>query len=623
MCGINGVIRFDGRPVAGDMLQAMNTAVCHRGPDDHGVFLHGHVGLGHLRLAVIDLSSNGHQPMCYTHGGRTAVMIYNGEVYNFAELRDELEGKGYAFRSRSDTEVMLASYLEFGVDCVTRFNGMFAFVIYDLERNILFGARDRFGEKPFKYYLDDERMVFSSELKAVFAAGVQRELDLDAVDDFLTLQYVPQPRTGFQKIRKLPHAHYFVLDIASRSMQITRYFDLDYSTKLELPEHAWLDRIDEALHRAVERRLIADVPLGVFLSGGLDSSMVVAAMHRFTKDIRSFSVSFAESAYDESPYARRVAAQYGTTHTEFRVSEPDLLANVDQLVYQYEEPYADNSQLATFLLARLTREHVTVALSGDAGDENFGGYDKHRMHVLVDRWRPLLQPMRALAPALDDALGNQQLHRLAIVLRTLNDPIATRHFNYTSFFDPWDKARFYTPETRERLAGRPPNPFLGLLDGRQLDDLDRVLYLDFNSYVPDDLNVKVDLASMRSALEVRAPMLDHEFASLTAQIPWRLKTDSRHGKKLFKRLAERYLPQDLVYRRKHGFGVPVGSWMRGALKDLARTTILDEQGLVLHLMDRTQVARLFEEHQRGRDHGTRLWALLMLNLWHRRFFTPL
>ena len=237
MCGINGIIRFDGLPVAGDMLQAMNTAVCHRGPDDHGVFLHGHVGLGHLRLAVIDLSSNGHQPMCYTHGGRTAVMIYNGEVYNFAELRDELEGKGYAFRSRSDTEVMLASYLEFGVDCVTRFNGMFAFVIYDLERNILFGARDRFGEKPFKYYLDDERMVFSSELKALFAAGVQRELDLDAVDDFLTLQYVPQPRTGFQKIRKLPHAHYFVLDIASRLDADHAVLDLDYSTKLELPEH--------------------------------------------------------------------------------------------------------------------------------------------------------------------------------------------------------------------------------------------------------------------------------------------------------------------------------------------------------------------------------------------------
>ena len=309
MCGINGIIRFDGEPVAADMLQAMNTAVCHRGPDDHGVFLHRHVGLGHLRLAVIDLSSNGHQPMCYTHGGRTAVMVYNGEVYNFAELRDELEGKGYAFRSRSDSEVMLAAYLEFGVDCVTRFNGMFAFVIYDVERDILFGARDRFGEKPFKYYLDDQRMVFSSELKAVLATGVPRELDLDAVDDFLTLQYVPQPRTGFQKIRKLPHAHYFVLDIASRSMQITRYFDLDYSKTLELPEPDWLDRIDDALHRAVERRLIADVPLGVFLSGGVDSSMIVAAMHRFTKDIRSFSVSFAESAYDESPYTRQVAAQ--------------------------------------------------------------------------------------------------------------------------------------------------------------------------------------------------------------------------------------------------------------------------------------------------------------------------
>jgi len=622
MCGINGIIRFDGEPVSARMLEAMNTCVCHRGPDDHGVFVSGHVGLGHLRLAIIDLSSNAHQPMCYTHGGRTAVMVYNGEVYNFAEIRDELESKGYAFRSKSDSEVMLAAYLEFGVDCVTRFNGMFAFAIYDVERNLLFGARDRFGEKPFKYYLDDQRMVFSSELKAVLSTGVPRELDLEAVDDYLTLQYVPQPRTGFRNIHKLAHAHYFVLDIARRSMQIARYFDLDYTKQLDLPETGWLDRIDAALHKAVERRLIADVPLGAFLSGGLDSSMVVAAMHRFTKDIRSFSVSFAETAFDESPYARQVAAQYRTTHTEFRVTQADLLANIEPLVYQYEEPYADNSQLATFLLARLTREHVTVALSGDAGDENFGGYDRYRMHALVARWRPLLQVLRPFAGTID-TLGNLQAHRLALVLDTLNEPLAVRHFNYTSFFDTIDKTRFYRPETREALSTRPSTPFAKLLNGAQLDDLDRALYLDFNSYVPDDLNVKVDLASMRSALEVRAPMLDHEFATLVAQIPWRLKTDTREGKKIFKRLAERYLPRDIVYRRKHGFGVPVGAWMRGQLKELARTTILDRDGLVLKLMDRKQVERLFDEHQRGRDHGTRMWALLMLNMWHRRFFTTL
>jgi asparagine synthase (glutamine-hydrolysing) len=622
MCGINGIIRFDGEPVSVDMLQAMNTCVCHRGPDDHGVFVSRHVGLGHLRLAVIDLSSNGHQPMCYTHGGRTAVMVYNGEVYNFAAIRGELEAKGYTFRSKSDSEVMLAAYLEFGVDCVHRFNGMFAFVIYDVERNLLFGARDRFGEKPLKYYLDDQRMVFSSELKAILTTGVPRELDLDAIDDYLTLQYVAQPRTGFEQIHKLPHAHYFVLDIARRSMQITRYFDLDYTNQLDLPEAEWLDRIDAALHKAVERRLIADVPLGAFLSGGLDSSMIVAAMHRLTKDIRTFSVSFAETGFDESPYARQVAAQYQTTHTEFRVTEADLLANIEPLVYQYEEPYADNSQLATFLLARLTREHVTVALSGDAGDENFGGYDRYRMHALVARWRPLLQRLRPFAGMLD-SLGRQQAHRLAIVLETLNEPLAARHFNYTSFFDTIDKARFYRPETRERLSGRPSTPFATLLNGTPLDDLDGALYLDFNSYVPDDLNVKVDLASMRSALEVRAPMLDHEFASLVAQIPWRLKTDTHQGKKIFKRLAERYLPRDIVYRRKHGFGVPVGAWMRGQLKELARTTILDGDGLVLKLMDRKQVERLFDEHQRGRDHGTRMWALLMLNMWHRRFFTNL
>ncbi|HEY7055549.1 MAG TPA: asparagine synthase (glutamine-hydrolyzing), partial [Vicinamibacterales bacterium] len=368
MCGINGIVRLDREPVSAAALEAMNTSVCHRGPDDHGVFLHRHVGVGHLRLSVIDLSSNGHQPMCYTHGGRTAVLTYNGEIYNFGELRAELEAKGYRFKSRTDSEVMLAAYLEYGFDCVTRFNGMFAFAIYDVERDILFGARDRFGEKPFKYYVDEHRMIFSSELKAILEVDVPRELDLEAVDDYLTLQYVPHPRTGFRNIHKLPHGHYFVMDVAAKSMRITRYFDLDYSRKLDLPEEQWLDRIDDALHRSVERRLIADVPLGVFLSGGVDSSMIVAAMHRFTKDIRSFSVSFAERAYDESPYARTVAKQYGTTHTEFCVTEADLRAHIDLLVYQFEEPYADNSQLATFLLARLTREHVTVALSGDAGD---------------------------------------------------------------------------------------------------------------------------------------------------------------------------------------------------------------------------------------------------------------
>lgn len=623
MCGINGIIRLDNSNVYEKQIDLMNKKIAHRGPDDRGVYIDNNIGLGHTRLSVLDLSERGHQPMVYEHKGRKAVITYNGEVYSFQELRKELKDKGYQFNSKTDTEVLLASYLEYGFDCLDRFNGMFAFVIYDVDRKIIFGARDRFGQKPFKYYIDDNRFIFSSELKAISEQGMKREVDYDAIDDFLTLQYVPFPKTGFKNIYKLPQAHYFVLNLKTNDFKIERYFDLDYSKKLNLSENKWMDLIEKGLEKAVKKRLISDVPLGAFLSGGVDSSAIVAFMSKFADKVKTFSISFEQKDFDESKYARQVAKLYNTDHTEFRVQSKDLLKHIEDLVYRYEEPYADSSQLPTFILSKLTNKYVTVALSGDAGDENFGGYDKYRRHVLMKNYRPLLWLLMPFLPLVrlgKSFLHNDNLEKLYIFLSTFNKEVPIRHFNYTSYFDEFSKEELYKNDFKSQLRNQ-GNVFKKILENKNFDEIDKVFYLDFNSYIPDDINVKVDIASMANALEVRTPMLDYEFVSLVSQIPWELKTSAREGKKIFKRMLAKYLPRNILDRKKHGFSVPITHWFRNELKDYMRNTILDENGLVLRIMKKEKVAKLINNHLRGNDNARKLWTLMVLNLWHRQYFT--
>lgn len=612
MCGINGIVQLDRSPVAASAIDEMNEAIVHRGPDDRGVFVHGNVGLGHLRLSILDLSEKGHQPMEYVHDGKRVVITYNGEVYNYKEIRRGLVTKGYRFISNTDTEVLAAAYLEYGTDCLRHFNGMFAFVIYDERAKIIFGARDRFGQKPLKYYLNDRCFIFSSELKAILTRGVPRELDYHAIHDFLTLQYVPAPRTGFLGINKLPAAHFFVLDIARGDFTMQRYFDLNYTKKRILSSSEWKILIERKFAEAVEKRMIADVPLGAFLSGGVDSSAVVAFMSKGTKQVKTFSISFDEAAFDESKYARLVAERYHTDHTEFTMQAQDLITHIDDVVYQFEEPYADVSQLPTYLLSQLTRAHVTVALSGDAGDENFGGYDKYRIHCAVIKYRFLLPLLHILRPFVRE-------RRINVLLKTLHTSIARRHYNFTNYFDEWSKDDFYKEDIKEKLVGA-TNTFESILAKKQFDPLDKIMYLDFNSYLPDNINVKVDMASMKYALEVRSPMLDYEFAVLMAQMPWRYKLGVWQGKKIFKAMLENYLPRGLLYRKKHGFAVPIRHWFRGPLKEYLSGVVLDKDGLVLRLMEEVKVEKLIQEHHAGKGHEKKLWALLVLNMWYKKYF---
>ncbi len=615
MCGINGIINLNGDTVTPDKIGSMNRKIKHRGPDDTGFLNINNVGLGHVRLSVIDLSKMGHQPMTYQHQRKKAVITYNGEIYNFKELKEELKTKGYYFSSNTDTEVVLASYIEYGFDCLNKFNGMFAFVIYDINNNIIFGARDRFGQKPLKYYIDDKQFIFSSELKAILENNIKREIDFDAIDDYLTLQYVPTPKTGFKNIYKLPHSHYFILDLQTKKFEIKRYFDLDYSKKLKHSKKEWMKIIEQGLEKAVKKRLISDVPLGAFLSGGVDSSAIVAFMSKFSNKVKTFSISFDHEEFDESGYAKKVAKKFNTKHTEFKIQVKDLLKYIDDLVYQFEEPYADSSSLPTFILSKLTKKYVTVALSGDAGDENFGGYDKYKRHLLVMKLNFLFRILRPIRKIIRN-------DKIQIIFNILNFGIGRKHYNFTNYFDEFSKQKLCKDNFKNRLTQK-DNIFDKLLEIKNFDGLDKIFYLDFNSYLPDDLNVKVDMASMLNALEVRSPLLDFELVSTMAKMPWNLKVDILNGKKIFKKMLEKYLPRDILNRKKHGFSVPIKYWFRNELKDYLKNVILDNQGLVLQIMKEKNISKLIKDHESGQDKAKKLWTLMVLNIWYKKNFTNL
>ncbi|MFH1590539.1 MAG: asparagine synthase (glutamine-hydrolyzing) [archaeon] len=624
MCGINGLINFNATKPSLKALERMNDCISYRGPDDAGVYIDRGVGFGHRRLSIIDLSKAGHQPMTYTHGNRTVVLTYNGEIYNFKEIKEELLNKNYAFKSKTDSEVILASYLEWGVECLKKFNGMFAFVLYDKDKNILFGARDRFGKKPLKYYHDDDRFIFSSELKAILTQDVKREPDFTAIDDYLTLQYVPSPKTGFKGIYKLSPSHYFILNLTTRLLDVKRYWDLEYSQKLNISESQWLKLLENQLEQSVKKRLISDVPIGAFLSGGVDSSAIVAFMSKFTDKVKTFSIGFDEKDYDETKYARKVAKRYNTDHKEFTVKVNDMLKLIEKLVYQYEEPYADSSQLPTYMLAEFTRKHVTVALNGDGGDENFGGYDKYEKHLIAKRiFIPFNRTLASFFDFLDKNIKSSLFfHKVFLFLRTLRQPNWLRHLNYTHYFDTYTKNEFYKPEFKRKLGTH--SSFFCFSDlmkrKKNVSYMDRIFYLDFNTYVPDDLMVKVDIASMANSLESRSPLLDHEFVSLAAKMPSTLKIRFGERKYIFKKMLEKYLDKDILVRRKKGFGVPIEHWFRKELKDYIRDNLLNKQGIVLNIMKIDKVKRLLTDHFRGKDNSKKLWTLMILNLWHERFF---
>jgi len=599
----------------------------HRGPDDAGVWADAMCALGHRRLSIIDLSPAGRNPLSNDKGN--IWITFNGEIYNFQELRSELEGLGYRFRTRTDTEVIIYAYERWGVDCLGRLRGMFAFGIWDATKRRLFLARDRAGKKPLFYTQAGDRFLFASELQALLAdRAVSREVDVSAVDAYLSWGYVPAPHTAFKNICKLLPAHYLTLDLtdAGPVMNVERYWSLEYGPKVDITEEDAIAAIREKLTEAVRLRMISDVPLGAFLSGGIDSSIIVGLMASLSEQpVKTFSVGFKEAAYNELDHARRIANRWATDHHEFIV-EPDALAILPLLVRHDGEPYADSSAIPTFYVSKMTRGNVTAALNGDGGDESFAGYERYlgnRMAELINSIPGMAAPARALGRMLPDSLNSKnRLRQAKRFLSVATRSMANRYAHWIGFFGDETKQQLYTKDLRARLNGCKPEDWMESLfdQAHGLDAVDAAMFVDVQSYLPYDLLVKVDIMSMANSLEARSPFLDHEVMEFAARLPVSLKLRGKESKYLLKRAFADYLPSENVNRRKMGFGVPVGEWFRTSLRPLLEDALLSKQSKRRGYFQAGEIHRLISEHiGRRADHGFKLWNLLMLELWHREF----
>jgi asparagine synthase (glutamine-hydrolysing) len=633
MCGIAGIISLNGHEIDPALLDRLCAQLVHRGPDAQGIHVNGRAGLGQRRLSIIDLAG-GRQPMSNEDG--SVWVTFNGEIYNFLELRPGLEALGHRFATHSDTEVIVHAYEQYGRDCVRHFRGMFAFALWDERRQSLFLARDRVGKKPLYYAQTPGEFVFASELQAMVQhPAVSRQPDAEAIDDYLSYGYVPAPRTAFRGIAKLPPAHTLELQLrpeggGAEPLRIESYWQLPYAPKQDLSEEEAVEGFLEVFQEAVRLRLIADVPLGALLSGGVDSSLVVAVMSRLTdRPVKTFSIGFEEQAFNELPYARAVAQRYGTDHHEMIV-RPRALEILPRLVRHYGEPYADSSAIPSYYVAELTRQHVTVALNGDGGDESFAGYERYLGSALARRlgWipRPLRHGAQALATRLIPASlpRRSRLRQARRFLEAAELPPGPRYLRWLSYFTPADKKRLYRPGFRQMLGGRNAEAwFLGELEaGRSecTEDLDLLLATDVRSYLPYDLLVKMDIATMANSLEARSPFLDHKVMEFAARLPVRYKMRGTTLKYLLKKVGSRLLPPHVLYRRKMGFGVPVGDWMRRELRALVEETLLSPRALGRGYFQPAAVRELVRGHLTGeQDHSYQLWALLWLELWHREF----
>ncbi|RMH08939.1 MAG: asparagine synthase (glutamine-hydrolyzing) [Nitrospirae bacterium] len=625
MCGICGKVYFDpDRPVVDDDLRIMAESLAHRGPDGQGIWTHGHVGLAHRRLAIIDLRAVANQPMCNEDG--TVWVTFNGEIYNFVELRQRLMAWGHEFRTDSDTEVIVHAYEQYGRDCVSHFRGMFAFAIWDAKAETLFLARDRVGKKPLYYACSQDRFLFGSEIKAILAEGsITPEPDLVAIDHFLALQYIPAPLSGFRHIQKLPAAHW--LELRHGHVTIGRYWKLHYVPKQVVAFDEAIEELTWRLREAVRLRMVSDVPLGAFLSGGIDSSAVVALMAQETdRPVRTFCVGFQEAAFDERQYARMVAEQYGTHHTELLVTAPvrDLLP---RLVWHYDEPLGDASAVPSYAIAELTRQHVTVVLNGDGGDENFAGYDRYVTDRLARYSDVIPQRMKQWGAALLQRLSRfihpssslQKLARIAAVLAL--DP-ARRYAVWGAHFQAPERTALYTPAFQEAIGlSDPEGLFVQLFrDSDAKHPTDLALDADVQLYLADDLLVKMDRATMAHSLEARSPFLDHMVMEYVACLPPWMKLAGQQKKYLLKATLRHVIPDDILDRPKMGFCVPLAQWFRQDLRELAFDVLLSSRARQRGYFAAKEVERLLMDHcHAGRDHGMRLWDLLVLELWHRLF----
>ena len=626
MCGIVGIFdRMNQGPIDRSLLQRMNDSLSHRGPDDAGFYVSAGIGLGHRRLSIIDLAS-GHQPLF--NEDRSVVVVYNGEIYNFQDLARELQAKGHVFRTHCDTEVIVHAWEEWGESCVDRFRGMFAFGLWDEKQGILFLARDRLGIKPLYYAeLPDGEILFASELKALLVhPGLRRDFDHEAIEDYFAYGYVPDPKSIYRSVAKLPPGHVMQVRKGGATPRPRAYWDMSFEPKSRTSENDVQEELVAKLREAVDLRLISDVPLGAFLSGGVDSSAVVATMAGLSSEpVNTCSIGFTQAGFDESAYAQQVAEAFRTQH-HMQVVESDSFELIDRLANIYDEPFADSSAIPTYQVCGLARERVTVALSGDGGDEVFAGYRRYRWHHYEELLRSRLphglrRPLFGLAgrvyPKLDWA---PRPLRAKSTLEALARDSAEAYFHSVSILPDRLRLGLYAPRLRSELQGYHAVEVVKrfMTEAPAQHHLDRVQYADFKTYLPGDILTKVDRASMAHSLEVRVPLLDHPFVEWAAGLPSDLKLRGREGKFIFKKAMEPHLAKDILYREKMGFAVPLARWFRGPLSERLRSSLVDGELGNTGLFAMDHIERLVGQHTSGlRDHSAPLWALLMFESFLR------
>jgi len=620
VCGIAGLVGRSGEVIDADFVHRMCQTIVHRGPDDEGVYARGPVGLGMRRLSIIDLSG-GRQPI---HNEDESIwIVFNGEIYNFLELRRELEARGHHFYTHSDTEVIVHLYEDYGADCIKKLRGMFAIALYDQKQGSLLLARDRLGKKPLHYALHEGRLYFGSEIKAILAVQPDlAEIDREGLLQYFYFGYIPDPFTVFRKIRKLPAGH--LMEFRNGEIKIRQYWDLpEYGTHPALTEEECLEELEKRLQEAVRIRLISDVPLGALLSGGVDSSIVVALMAReSSKPVQTFSIGFREEKFNEAEYARKVAERFGTDHHEL-VLDPDLEETVTYLSGMLEEPFGDSSMLPTYYVCRMARQQVTVALSGDGGDELFAGYDRYLTAVERRKFDPLQRlfgpvyrkGIHGLIPA--GMYGKNLAWNVSLNERD-------RYLDSLSFFPALHRERHLFTADFVKSAKALPDPLREWQrlydDAPAKDRLSRLLYLDTKTYLNGDILAKVDRMSMASSLEVRVPMLDHEFLEWVTSLglEWKFRGGAR--KHILKKLAERVgVPPEVIYRKKQGFQLPLDEWMRNDQQKFW-SVLLEPRTLRRNYFKPSAIKTLIDEHVQGRrNRSGLLWRMLVLELWHRNF----
>lgn len=618
MCGIAGIINLNNHHVNRPLLERMCKVIEHRGPDENGFYLYRNVGMGMQRLSIIDLQS-GRQPI--HNEDRTIWIVYNGETYNYPELRKGLEAKGHKFYTNSDTETIVHLYEEYGDKCVEKMRGMFAFAIWDEKEHRLFLARDRLGIKPLHYYMDNERLIFGSEIKSILSTGIKRDINHTGLSGYFTFNYVPAPETIFKGINKLLPGH--ILTLHNGHISEKSYWDIDYTKKDTRDISQLSEELIEILKESVRIRLRSDVPFGAFLSGGIDSSTVTAIMSRIMEiPVKTFSIGFEEEDYNELHYATIVAKKFHTDHHEFIV-KPDFIDLLPQLVRHFDEPFGDVSAVPTYYVSKLAREHVTMVLSGDGGDELFAGYPRYPKERFTNCYS-------YLPPWFRTHIIRQILQNLPVKGTFFKKRI--ERFLWRADLPPLERYKMavgiFSEEMKEEIFKNTLRDDRGLLFDTFFNSektntfIDRLLYTDLKTYLPDDILVKVDRMSMANSLESRVPILDHKFVEFAAAIPDRYKLKGFTMKHIFKETVSKFLPHEIIYRKKKGFGIPIALWFRNELKDFAQDILYSKSLKQRGYFNHKAIENMFKEHQTGtRDFSEHLWTFLIFELWCREYMS--